>query len=148
LQSRRYQLQYVSIVFDRPRLVLGSMPHFLGIFQNGNKPLNLLAVEYTAWYSALGSEPFQQPAPFIPFTIRGMLYGPFVRLERDRELISSNEVICALRKYFVNDVQNSILLVCRNTYGELNELFVQSEQGFLGRHFKELAWSTELIAIR
>lgn len=111
LRTSRDELQDVSVILQRPALMLGSMAHLQGVLQDGDELFDLIVVQDTSGYPPLRSQAFQQVGPLCPLAVRWAPYLTFVGFERNRKLVLGNEIEGTFGQNLMNGGQNLILLL-------------------------------------
>ena len=110
LGSGGNKLEDIPVIFYRPGLVLCSMAHLQGVFQNGNKLFDLAIIENPGRNPALGGQSFQKVNPFGPFPVSWYPHLSFIRLNWDWKPVFADKIKRTLGEAIINLIQNAVLL--------------------------------------
>ena len=148
LYACRDKLQHVSVIFQRTRLMLGSVTHFQRILQNGNQLLDLAVVKNAGGDPSLGGQPFQEINPFGPFPVGWDSNLPLVRFHWNGKLVLRNEVEGALRQTIIDLSQDVILLLDQQVGWQMRKV-PSLRCHSLGREsVQQLMWAIKFVPVR
>lgn len=115
-------MEHVSVVLQRSRLMLGSMPHLQRVLEHGHQLFDLAVVEHPGRDAPFGRQPFQEIHPLGPLPIRWSAYRPLIGFQGYGELVLGHKVKCTLGKTIIHLRQDIVLFLHKEIDGHMREI--------------------------